>query len=44
MLEWAGLGVAVAGAPEEVLAAAGRVIMAPGHGGIAELVDGLLAS
>ena len=44
MLEWAGLGVAVAGAAPEVLAAAGRVIPAPGHGGIAGLVDGLLQS
>jgi len=44
MLEWAGLGVAVAGAAPEVLAAAGRVIPAPGHGGIAGLVDGLLPS
>jgi Cof subfamily protein (haloacid dehalogenase superfamily) len=42
MLEWAGLGVAVEGAPPEVLEVAARVIPPPGKGGIAELVDSLL--
>ena len=42
MIEWAGLGVAVEGAPPEVLAAADRVIPRPGAGGIAELVGQLL--
>jgi Cof subfamily protein (haloacid dehalogenase superfamily) len=43
MIEWAGLGVAVEGAPPEVLAAAhGRTVGPPGTGGIARLVDGLL--
>jgi Cof subfamily protein (haloacid dehalogenase superfamily) len=42
MLEWAALGVAVVGAPPEVLAAADRVIPKPGMGGIAQLVGQLL--
>ncbi len=42
MLEWAELGVAVATAAPEVLAAADRVIGPPGTGGIAELIDELL--
>jgi len=44
MLEWAGLGVAVADAAPEVLAAADRVIAAPGSGGIAALVGELLST
>ena len=44
MIEWAGLGVAVEGAPAEVLAAADRVIPKPGSGGIAELVGQLLGA
>ena len=43
MIRWAGLGVAVEGSPSEVIAAADRVIPGPGHGGIAELADALLA-
>lgn len=43
MLEWAGLGFAVEGAPHEVLAAAGgRTIGSPGTGGIVSLVSCLL--
>ncbi len=43
MLEWAGLGVAVEGAPPEVIEAARNVTMPPpGHGGIARLADLLL--
>jgi hydroxymethylpyrimidine pyrophosphatase-like HAD family hydrolase len=42
MIEWAGLGVAVEGAPPEVLAAADRVIARPGMAGIAQLVGQLL--
>jgi Cof subfamily protein (haloacid dehalogenase superfamily) len=43
MLEWAGLGVAVEGAPSEVLTAARNVtIPPPGHGGIPRLADLLL--
>jgi Cof subfamily protein (haloacid dehalogenase superfamily) len=42
MIEWAALGVAVDGAPAEVLAAADRVIARPGGGGIAELVRELV--
>jgi len=42
MIEWAALGVAVEGAPPEVLAAADLVIGRPGSGGIAELVSRLL--
>jgi hydroxymethylpyrimidine pyrophosphatase-like HAD family hydrolase len=44
MIEWAGLGYAVEGAPPEVVAAAaGRILGQPGSGGVAELVDRLLA-
>lgn len=43
MLEWAGLGVAVEGAPSEVVEAArGVTIPAPGHGGIPRLAELLL--
>jgi len=43
MLEWAGLGVAVEGAPPEVIdAAKGVTIPPPGHGGIARLAELLL--
>ena len=43
MLAWAGLGVAVEGAPAEVIEAARNVTMPPpGHGGIARLADLLL--
>ena len=42
MLEWAGLGVAVEGAPAEVLAAASRTVPPPGEGGIAALLGELL--
>jgi Cof subfamily protein (haloacid dehalogenase superfamily) len=42
MIEWAGLGVAVEGAPPEVVSAADRVIPRPGAGGIAVLVRELL--
>jgi len=41
MLEWAGLAVAVEGAPAEVLEVAGRVIGPPGTGGVAELLESL---
>jgi Cof subfamily protein (haloacid dehalogenase superfamily) len=41
MIEWAGLGVAVEGAPAEVLAAADRVVGKPGTGGLARLLDEL---
>lgn len=44
MIEWAGLGVAVETAPEEVRAAAGMVIGPPGSGGIASLVERLLST
>jgi Cof subfamily protein (haloacid dehalogenase superfamily) len=44
MIEWAALGVAVEGAPPEVLAAADRVISRPGAGGIAELMRELFES
>ena len=45
MIEWAGLGYAVEGAPSEVVAAAeGRTIGKPGSGGFAGLVDQLLAT
>ena len=43
MIAWAGLGVAVAGSPSEVIAAADRTIPGPGHGGIPELADLLLS-
>jgi Cof subfamily protein (haloacid dehalogenase superfamily) len=43
MIEWAGAGYAVAGAPPEVVAAAGgRTVGPPGTGGIAHLVEELL--
>ena len=43
MIEWAGLGYAVEGAPPEVVAAAaGRTIGKPGSGGIAWMVEQLL--
>jgi HAD superfamily hydrolase (TIGR01484 family) len=43
MIEWAGLGYAVEGAPPEVVAAAGgRTIGKPGSGGVAWMVDQLL--
>lgn len=41
MLDWAGLAVAVEGAPPEVIAAADRVIGRPGTGGLARLLDEL---
>ena len=44
MIEWAGLGYAVEGAPPEVVAAArGRTIGKPGSGGVAWMVAQLLA-
>ncbi|WP_338177470.1 HAD family hydrolase [Candidatus Dormiibacter inghamiae] len=44
MLEWAALSYAVQGAPVEVLeAAGGRTIGPPGTGGIASLIQGLMA-
>ena len=42
MIAWAGLGVAVDGAPPEVIAAADRTIPGPGHGGIRQLAEALL--
>jgi Cof subfamily protein (haloacid dehalogenase superfamily) len=43
MIEWAGAGYAVEGAPPEVVAAArGRIIGPPGTGGIARLVEELI--
>lgn len=43
MLAWVGLGVAVEGSAQEVLAAAGnRTIAPPGHGGMAQLANLLL--
>lgn len=42
MIAWAGLGVAVKGSPQEVLAAADRTIAGPGHGGIQQLADVLV--
>jgi Cof subfamily protein (haloacid dehalogenase superfamily) len=43
MLAWAGLGVAVEGSPDEVIAAARhRTIAGPGHGGIQQLANLLL--
>jgi Cof subfamily protein (haloacid dehalogenase superfamily) len=43
MLEWAGLGVAVEGAPPEVIAAAKhRTIAGPGRGGIEQLANMLV--
>jgi Cof subfamily protein (haloacid dehalogenase superfamily) len=43
MIAWAGLGVAVAGSPQEVIDAADRTIPGPGHGGIQQLADALLS-
>jgi Cof subfamily protein (haloacid dehalogenase superfamily) len=43
MIAWAGLGVAVAGSPQEVIDAADRMIPGPGHGGIQQLADALLS-
>jgi Cof subfamily protein (haloacid dehalogenase superfamily) len=44
MIEWAGAGYAVEGAPPEVVAAAGgRTVGAPGTGGFARLVEALIA-
>jgi Cof subfamily protein (haloacid dehalogenase superfamily) len=42
MIAWAGLGVAVEGSPQEVIAAADRTIPGPGHGGIQQLAEALL--
>lgn len=43
MIEWAGAGYAVEGAPPEVVAAAGgRLVGRPGTGGIARLVEELI--
>jgi Cof subfamily protein (haloacid dehalogenase superfamily) len=43
MIEWAGMGYAVDGAPPEVVAAAGgRTVGRPGTGGIAKLVEALI--
>ena len=42
MLRWAGLGVAVAGAGDEVRAAAQMTVAGPGEGGIQDLVESLL--
>jgi Cof subfamily protein (haloacid dehalogenase superfamily) len=43
MIEWAGTGYAIEGAPPEVLAAAGgRAVGRPGTGGIAHLVEALI--
>jgi len=42
MLAWAGLGVAVEGSEPEVIAAAGRTVPGPGHGGIQQLADLLI--
>ncbi len=42
MISWAGLGVAVQGSEPEVIAAAGRTIPGPGHGGIQQLADLLI--
>jgi Cof subfamily protein (haloacid dehalogenase superfamily) len=44
MIAWAGLGVAVEGSPDEVIAAADRTIPAPGHGGIKQLADVLIGA
>jgi Cof subfamily protein (haloacid dehalogenase superfamily) len=44
MIEWAGAGYAVEGAPPEVVAAAGgRTVGRPGTGGMARLVEALIA-
>ncbi len=42
MIDWAGLGVAIEGAPREVLESADKMIGPPGSGGIARLVAELL--
>lgn len=42
MIAWSGLGVAVEGSPQEVIAAADRTIPGPGHGGIQQLAEALL--
>ena len=42
MLAWAGLGVAVEGSEPEVIAAAGRTVPGPGHGGIQQLANLLI--
>jgi hydroxymethylpyrimidine pyrophosphatase-like HAD family hydrolase len=42
MIAWAGLGVAVAGAEPEVIAAADRTVPGPGQGGIQQLADVLI--
>jgi len=42
MIAWAGLGIAIEGSPQEVIAAADRTIPGPGHGGIQQLADALL--
>ena len=42
MISWAGLGVAVADAEPEVIAAADRTVPGPGHGGIQQLADVLI--
>jgi Cof subfamily protein (haloacid dehalogenase superfamily) len=39
MISWAGLGVAIEGSPQEVIAAADRTIPGPGRGGIKQLAD-----
>jgi Cof subfamily protein (haloacid dehalogenase superfamily) len=44
MIAWAGLGVAVKGSPDEVIAAADRTIPGPGHGGIKQLADVLIGA
>jgi Cof subfamily protein (haloacid dehalogenase superfamily) len=44
MLEWAGLGVAIEGAPPELLEVAGRTIPGPGSGGLAQLLGELLSA
>jgi len=44
MIEWAGLGVAIQGSPDEVQRVADRTIPGPGHGGIKQLADLLLES
>jgi Cof subfamily protein (haloacid dehalogenase superfamily) len=42
MIAWAGLGIAVEGSEPEVIAAGGRTIPGPGHGGIQQLADVLV--
>jgi hydroxymethylpyrimidine pyrophosphatase-like HAD family hydrolase len=43
MLEWAGVGVAMADAAEHVLAVADRVVPSAEDDGVAQLLDDLLA-